>query len=272
LTAVKQAAQAGVLLSTADNELQPRKTFWPPTFDSYTAVMKSSIRCAIASFAAATSCVVVNADTIQLNSGPAITGTVVKYANNTFEARLADGKMANYSASNVRQIVFEKSDARAQFKTRTSGSQEGTPIAFASGSFTVATDAGPRQFPLIFVERATFLPERGQEIEVIGHGAQVDITKHLSLGNVTIVDFYADWCGPCKQISPALEQMAKTDPEIALRKIDIVNWTTAVVKQYNVHSIPQINIYGRTGRLVGTVVGADADQVQRYVAQAKRGG
>jgi thioredoxin 1 len=53
-------------------------------------------------------------------------------------------------------------------------------------------------------------------VEVISHGAQVDITKHLALGNVTIVDFYADWCGPCKQISPSLEQMARTDPEIAL--------------------------------------------------------
>jgi thioredoxin 1 len=40
---------------------------------------------------------------------------------------------------------------------------------------------------------------------------------------VTVVDFYADWCGPCKQLSPSLEQMARTDPEIALRKIDIVN-------------------------------------------------
>ena len=34
---------------------------------------------------------------------------------------------------------------------------------------------------------------RGQQTEVIAHGAQVDIAKHLALGNVTVVDFYADW-------------------------------------------------------------------------------
>jgi thioredoxin 1 len=119
---------------------------------------------------------------------------------------------------------------------------------------------------------APVIASRGQQVEVISHGAQVDIAQHLALGNVTVVDFYADWCGPCKQLSPSLEQMAQTDPEITLRKIDIVNWNTAVVKQYNIRSIPQVNVYNRGGLLVGTVVGADAAEVKRYVAQAKTGG
>ncbi|PYK38166.1 MAG: hypothetical protein DME60_11605 [Verrucomicrobia bacterium] len=119
---------------------------------------------------------------------------------------------------------------------------------------------------------AAVVPGRGQQVEVISHGAPVDISKHLALGNVTVVDFYADWCGPCKHISPSLEQMARTDPEIALRKIDIVNWKTAVVKQYNIRSIPQVNIYNRGRHLVGTVVGAYIQEVKRYVAQAKTSG
>jgi thiol-disulfide isomerase/thioredoxin len=119
---------------------------------------------------------------------------------------------------------------------------------------------------------AAIVAGRGQQVKVITHGAQVDIAQHLALGNVTVVDFYADWCGPCKQLSPSLEQMAQTDPDIALRKIDIVNWNTAVAKQYNIHSIPQVNVYNRGGLLVGTVVGADAEEVKRYVAQAKTGG
>jgi thiol-disulfide isomerase/thioredoxin len=112
---------------------------------------------------------------------------------------------------------------------------------------------------------------RGQAVEVISHGAQVDINEHLVLGSVTVIDFYADWCGPCRQLSPNLEQMARSDPEIALRKIDIVNWKTAVVQQFNVHSIPQVNVYDRNGRLVGTVVGVDFNKVKNYVAQAKSG-
>ena len=115
------------------------------------------------------------------------------------------------------------------------------------------------------------IAEHGQQVEVISHGAAVDITKHLAPGNVTIVDFYADWCGPCKQLSPSLEQMANADPQVALRKIDIVNWNTAVAKQYSIRSIPQVNVYNRGGDLVGTVVGVNPEQVKRYVAQAKTG-
>ncbi|PYK26690.1 MAG: hypothetical protein DME59_06840 [Verrucomicrobia bacterium] len=120
------------------------------------------------------------------------------------------------------------------------------------------------------VNQATMaVARRGQSIEVISHGGQVDINQHLAFGSVTVVDFHADWCGPCRRLSPSLEQMARSDPEIALRKIDIVNWRTAVVQQFNIHSIPQVNIYNRSGQLVGTVVGVDFDQVKRYVTQAK---
>ena len=211
------------------------------------------------------------ADTIQLNSGLPVTATVTKYANNTFEVRTEAGKTVTYSASNVRRIAFENSKSRANFLTRNYGAQEGAPSVFENGAFEVSTAAGVRRFPLIFVERAAFVPERGREIEVITHGSQVDIAQHLSSGNVTIVDFYADWCGPCRQISPFLEEIAKTDPEIALRKIDIINWTTPVVKQYNVHAIPQISVYDRAGKLIGTVIGPDRSQVERYIAQAKAG-
>lgn len=44
------------------------------------------------------------------------------------------------------------------------------------------------------------------------------------------------------------------------------------MKAINIRSIPQVNVYNRGGRLVGTVVGADVEEVNRYVAQAKTSG
>ena len=108
--------------------------------------------------------------------------------------------------------------------------------------------------------------------EIISHGTQVDINQHLARGYVTIVDFYADWCPACRWLSPRLEQMAASDPQIALRKIDIVNWKTAVARQFTIDSLPQVSIYNRAGQLIGTVSGADIDQIKSYVAQAKARG
>ena len=185
--------------------------------------------------------------------------------------RTDDGKNASYPANNVKRIQFDSHETPTKLITRTNGVQQGTVSTFENGAFTITQATGTRTFSAIFVEQGEFVADRGQSIEVITHGQQVDISKHLALGNVTIVDFYADWCGPCKQVSPALEKLAQSDPEIALRKIDIINWGSAVAKQYNINSIPRVEIYGRKGQLVGTVKGANADEVRRYVAQAKGG-
>jgi thioredoxin 1 len=63
---------------------------------------------------------------------------------------------------------------------------------------------------------------------------------NIALGNVTIVDFYADWCGPCKAVDPMIKQLVQSDPEIAVRKIDIVEWGSAVAKQYHVSILPRV--------------------------------
>jgi len=170
-------------------------------------------------------------------------------------------KAAAYSSGQAaNQEAFRKQQAELESK-----------LAEKNNKYWIDQHSGKNQQDKLLA-LGPLVADRGQQVEVITHGAQVDITKHLALGNVTVVDFYADWCGPCRQVSPSLEQMAKTDPQIVLRKIDIVNWNTAVVKQYNIHSIPQVNIYNRVGHLVGTVLGADIEGVKRYVAQAKTGG
>jgi thiol-disulfide isomerase/thioredoxin len=212
---------------------------------------------------------VCRADTIQLSSGQEVKATVIKYRNHAFEVRTDDGKNARYPANSVKRIQFDPGESPSKLMTRTNGAQEGKVATFENGGFVVVQPSGTRTFPAIFVEKAEFVADRGQSIEVISHGQQIDISKHLALGNVTIVDFYADWCGPCKAVEPTIQQLAQSDPEIAVRKIDIVNWGSPVATQYHVSTIPRVEIYGRKGELVGTVKGADPAQVRQYVAQAK---
>jgi thiol-disulfide isomerase/thioredoxin len=214
---------------------------------------------------------VCRSDTIQLRSGKEVQATVSKYKNNVFEARSADGKTTSYPANEVSRIQFDPRSSPSKIATRTSGLQEGTVTMFDNGKLTVTQSAGTRTFPAIFIDRVDFVADKGQNIELIARGQQVDIKKHLALGNVTIIDFYAEWCGPCKMISPMLEHLAQTDPEIALRKIDIVTWQSPVARQYNVEGVPRVEVYGRKGQLIGAMQGVNPDGVLKLVAKAKGG-
>ena len=70
-----------------------------------------------------------------------------------------------------------------------------------------------------------------------------------------IVDFYADWCGPCKMIAPALEEIAS---ELAGRgKVVKVNVDEqpGLAQRYNVQSLPTL-LYFQHGEVVNQTIGA----------------
>ncbi|MBT3192178.1 MAG: thioredoxin family protein [Verrucomicrobia bacterium] len=105
-------------------------------------------------------------------------------------------------------------------------------------------------------------------VETISNGGrEVDLKSILVPGKITIVDFYAEWCGPCRDLGPKLEQFARGNPDVCLRKINIVNWGTPVVKQYGIRSVPNVQVYDKNGRKVGAMSGSQS--ICDLVSQAR---
>jgi len=108
-----------------------------------------------------------------------------------------------------------------------------------------------------------------QDVKIFAlKGQQIDLRTVLEPGKVTIVDFYADWCGPCRRIAPELERLATSDPDVVLRKVDIVNWETPVVQQFGIRSVPNIRVYDRNGTMVGSPT-SSLQEVKNNIERAK---
>ena len=69
-----------------------------------------------------------------------------------------------------------------------------------------------------------------------------------------IVDFWAEWCGPCRMVSPILEELAGEHDEIVVAKLN-VDENPSTAAQYGITSIPTMNVYSG-GKVVKQIIGA----------------
>ena len=68
-----------------------------------------------------------------------------------------------------------------------------------------------------------------------------------------LVDFWADWCGPCKMLAPVLKEFAEENPSIKVCKVNVDD-QPELAEQYTVMSIPFLAVF-KNGELSRTTVG-----------------
>ena len=75
----------------------------------------------------------------------------------------------------------------------------------------------------------------------------------LNTSGTVLVDFYADWCGPCKMVAPVVDEIAEERTDIIVGKAN-VDESAALAKQYKVMSIPTLIVFKdgkESARLIG---------------------
>ena len=85
-----------------------------------------------------------------------------------------------------------------------------------------------------------------------------NINEILASEKRVLIDFYADWCGPCQMIGPFIEQIANEHPEYVVAKVN-VDEETELAAQYDVRGIPLLMVF-ENGEVIRQAAGTRPKQ------------
>ena len=95
-------------------------------------------------------------------------------------------------------------------------------------------------------------PDGGNELR---HLNDQDFFSVVSAAKIALIDFYADWCGPCRMMAPVIDTLAKEySGKVMVAKVN-VDQNPEVSQKFGIASIPTFGIF-KSGKLMGTIIGA----------------
>lgn len=80
----------------------------------------------------------------------------------------------------------------------------------------------------------------------------------LDSKGLVLVDFWAEWCGPCRQLGPVLESVSRTMPEVKFCKVNIDEAPSTAVS-FGIRSVPSMFLF-KDGKQIDTKVGFSSEE------------
>ena len=112
------------------------------------------------------------------------------------------------------------------------------------------------------------------DIRSYTEGRRLNFAEIVAPGKTTIVDFYADWCGPCRILEARIQRLMNGDRKnLALRRIDIGKWDNDAAKQateLRAEALPYLRVYDARGKFVTSVTGGMWDEVLAAIEKGER--
>jgi thiol-disulfide isomerase/thioredoxin len=116
-------------------------------------------------------------------------------------------------------------------------------------------------------------PETADVVELVRDGSDLpSLEPHRVANKVTVFDFHAAWCPPCRKVDEHLFPILAKRTDIAVRKINIGSWDTPVAERWlkQVPELPYLVIYDKQGKHVAAIAGAKLEELDLALAKASR--
>lgn len=120
-------------------------------------------------------------------------------------------------------------------------------IAFIAGLFAINGILKKQEKP---AQNENFKEEKMSILDVTSENFEKEVLKSEK---PVLVDFYADWCGPCKMLSPIVDEIAAENEDIKVCRINIDNEESLAV-QYGIMSIPTLLVF-KSGEVTNQTIG-----------------